>query len=110
MALFSAKKEKKHFFGFFPLLFLLLAVCALVFTAGSLTETNSTREKEILTSALDKNIIQCYALEGAYPPDLDYLCDHYGFTYNKDRFFIDYQYIGSNLRPDVTVIERTTGD
>ena len=35
-----------------------------------------------------------------------YLTDHYGLTYNSDYYYIDYQYIGSNLRPDVTIIER----
>lgn len=106
MALFYIKKEKKHIAVFWPVIFLLLAVFVLIYTSNSLTETNSTREKEILTSALEKNITQCYALEGAYPPDLEYLSKHYGFTYNKDHFFIDYQYIGGNLRPDVTIIER----
>ena len=106
MALFYVKKEKKHILRFLPVLFLVLAMFALIYTSDSLTDTNSAREKEILTSALDKSIAQCYALEGAYPPDLAYLSSHYGFTYNKDHFFIDYQYIGSNLRPDVTIIER----
>lgn len=106
MALFYVKKEKKHLFRYLPVLFLVLAMIALVYTSDSLTETNSAHEKEILTSALDKSIAQCYALEGAYPPDLAYLSDHYGFTYNKKHFFIDYQYIGGNLRPDITIIER----
>lgn len=106
MALFYVKKEKKHLFRYLPVLFLVLAMFALVYTSDSLTETNSAHEKEILTSALDKSIAQCYALEGAYPPDLAYLSDHYGFTYNKEHFFIDYQYIGGNLRPDITIIER----
>ena len=51
-------------------------------------------------------ITECYALEGAYPPDIDYLTAHYGLTYDADTYFIDYQYIGSNLRPDVTIIKR----
>lgn len=45
-------------------------------------------------------------LRGTYPPDINYLTDHYGLTYDSDYYYIDYQYIGSNLRPDVTIIER----
>ncbi len=107
MALFSIKKEKKHFMHIFvPVLLLSAAALFLVYISDGMTETNTAHEKEILTSALDKSIAQCYALEGAYPPDLAYLSSHYGFTYNADHFFIDYQYIGGNLRPDITIIER----
>ena len=59
-----------------------------------------------LERALTRSITQCYALEGTYPPDINYLTDHYGLTYDSDYYYIDYQYIGSNLRPDVTIIER----
>ena len=64
------------------------------------------KEKELLQTALDRSILQCYALEGSYPSSLSYLEEHYGLTYNKELFFVDYQYIGDNLRPDITIIER----
>lgn len=73
---------------------------------GQITTENTVQEKKIVSNALSRSLTQCYALEGFYPPDLKYLCDHYGFTYNTDHFFIDYTYIGSNLRPDVTIIEK----
>ena len=65
------------------------------------------RLRDILDKALSRSITQCYAIEGTYPPDLDYLVEHYGLCYDSETFFIDYRYIGSNLRPDVTIIERT---
>ncbi|MCI6243286.1 MAG: hypothetical protein PUF81_02970 [Lachnospiraceae bacterium] len=106
MARFFATKEKHHILRFTPLLLGIAALFFLAFSAEQMSSGNLTQEKEIVTTALSRSITQCYALEGFYPPDLDYICDHYGFTYNKDHFFIDYQYIGSNLPPDVTVIDR----
>jgi hypothetical protein len=35
---------------------------------------------------------------------MTYLEEHYGITYDKDRYVISYESIGSNLMPDVTVI------
>ena len=32
---------------------------------------------------------------------------HYGLLYDEDSFFIDYEYYGSNLLPEVTVLRRT---
>ena len=55
---------------------------------------------------LGRGIIHCYSMEGAYPESLQYLKDHYGLTYDEDRFFVDYQVLGSNLLPDVTIIDR----
>ena len=63
-------------------------------------------EKEILENAIERSITQCYALEGTYPADLAYLEQHYGLIYDKEQFFVMYEYIGGNLRPSITIIER----
>ena len=72
----------------------------------SIGSANDTEQAAILEQALTRSITACYALEGAYPPDIDYLVEHYGLTYDSREYFIDYQYIGSNLRPDVTIIKK----
>ena len=64
------------------------------------------RQQESLVNAVHRDIIQCYAIEGIYPPDLEYLKDHYGLTWDPDTFFVDYEPIASNLYPDVTVMLR----
>ena len=75
-----------------------------------LKQKKKKKYKQLLTTILEKavtrTITQCYALEGSYPPDIAYLTTHYGLTYDPDQYLIDYQYIGSNLRPDVTIIKR----
>ncbi len=63
------------------------------------------KQQESLENAIARDIVQCYAIEGMYPPDLKYLEDHYGLIYDKTIFFVDYQPIASNLYPDVTVIK-----
>ena len=65
-----------------------------------------SKQQESLETALARDITHCYAVEGFYPPSLSYMEEHYGLTYDKDLFFVDYQPIGSNIRPDVTVISR----
>lgn len=106
MKLFSVPKEKLHISYLFPLLLLVAVLIVFCLSSNSIFQTNSTRGKEILQNALDRSITQCYALEGMYPPSISYLIDNYGLTYDSSRYYIDYQYIGSNLRPDTTIIER----
>ena len=104
--LFFVQKKKSTISKFIPIV--LLAACIDLFGVFSskLSDDNTKRSKSTLERALTRSITQCYALEGTYPPDINYLTDHYGLTYDSDYYYIDYQYIGSNLRPDVTIIER----
>lgn len=90
-----------------------LSVCAFTLITGvfyegigSLSSSTQKRQRESLENALIRNITYCYAVEGSYPESLDYLKEHYGLTYDEDRFFVDYQVIGANILPDVTIIEK----
>ena len=76
---------------------------------GSVSESTLSKQQESLETALERSISQCYAVEGSYPPSLEYLNQHYGLLYDEDSFFIDYEYYGSNLLPEVTVLRRTVG-
>lgn len=64
------------------------------------------KEKSSLENAIARDIVQCYSIEGRYPPSLEHMKDHYGLTYDESTFFVDYQPIASNLYPDYTVILR----
>lgn len=91
---------------------LVIAVFALLM-AGFVAGVNrfgadtAKRQKESLEKAIVRDIAECYALEGVYPPSLAYMKEHYGLTYDEARFFVDYRPIGGNLYPDyyVTVLE-----
>lgn len=106
MYLFSVKKEKKHLTTFLPLLLLVTALGFFVLFSNSFSTANLSYERDLLEQALEKSIAQCYALEGSYPVSLEYLIAHYGLIYNEEHFYIDYRYIGGNLWPDITIIER----
>lgn len=49
----------------------------------------------------------CYAAEGIYPPNLDYLREHYGIQIDETRYMVVYDVFASNLMPDITVLEQT---
>ncbi len=96
--------NKKPYIMILSVVCITVALFLFVKAVDSISIANNTEQAEILEQALTRSITACYALEGAYPPDIDYLAEHYGLTYNREKYFIDYQYIGSNLRPDVTII------
>jgi len=91
-----------------PLLAFILLLAAFLYGISSVSATTTAKQLESLESAVYKSIVQCYAIEGMYPPSLDYLEAHYGLVYDPNRYFIDYQPIASNLMPDVTILARST--
>ena len=90
-----------------PILAFLVLFVLFLQGIGSVSESTLTKQQESLETALGRSISQCYAVEGCYPPSLEYLEQHYGLLYDKNRIFVDYEYYGSNLLPEVTVLRRT---
>ncbi len=101
------RKHRSHINFMLPagLLFMLLWLLLFVRLADGL-QKNSYYDQELsLEQALDHAITSCYALEGAYPPDLQYMKDHYGLTYDESLFYVSYQPIASNIRPSYHIIQ-----
>ena len=86
------------------LLLLLLGALALIFSDGGkgLDEGSAAAIRE----AVQRSALQCYAVEGAYPSDLQYLEDNYGLQVNKQDFYVTYDAFASNLPPTVRVTRR----
>lgn len=83
--------------------FLLIFLCFWL-AVNSASSKTLDEEKETLSAAVSRSVTHCYAIEGSYPESLDYLKDNYGLTYNEDQFFIDYQPLGADIMPDITII------
>ena len=52
-----------------------------------------------------KAAINCYAIEGFYPADIDYLKDNYGLIID-DRYNVFYEVQASNIMPNISVNRR----
>ena len=89
----------------FSVFFFLIIIIAFMFGISFISSTSSRDQKQVLTDAINKDIIHCYAIEGYYPPSLSYIEDHYGLTYDKDRYLVDYVPVGDNIMPSVTIVE-----
>ena len=76
-------------------------ICAL---AGKLDADTQKEQELALSNALEHAVTTCYALEGIYPPDLQYMKEHYGLIYNEDRFYVSYRPIASNIRPEYDIL------
>lgn len=92
--------------NYLPILFFLAMLMFLIMGVSSVGNTTYQKQLESLETALNRSIVQCYAVEGIYPPSLYYMINNYGLTYDDSRFFIDYQAFSSNMYPDVTILQK----
>lgn len=78
----------------------------LIISLSNTSASAKRQETAAVKNTLENGITMCYAIEGSYPPSLDYLREHYGFTYDSSRYIIHYEIFADNIRPTVNVIER----
>lgn len=71
----------------------------------SLDSGRKQEELERLEESLRRACVACYAEQGVYPPDLDYLREHYGLQIDAERYTVRYDAFAENLMPDITVLE-----
>ena len=71
-----------------------------------LEQTRAAEEQQLLEDALRRGAVVCYAAEGFYPPDTDYLCEHYGIVIDESRYLVVYDAFASNLMPEIKVLKR----
>ena len=88
------------------LVFMISLTFGSIFMAKSIQESDASRQKKLLETALDNALSTCYALEGFYPAKVDYLIEHYGIQADSAHYFIYYQTFGANIRPVVTVYRK----
>ena len=80
-------------------------IALLLAGTNSVLATSSKSQAESLKNAILRSAVHCYAVEGAYPPSLSYLEEHYGLSWNQEEYAVDYEIFSSNLPPTVTVID-----
>lgn len=100
------KKMQKFLHGvLFPLL--VTAMLLIFLTAlDNLNMGNKKEGKQQLEQALRRCAVACYAAEGIYPPDIDYMKEHYGIQIDESRYLVKYEVFAENLMPDITVLEK----
>lgn len=62
--------------------------------------------RERLEDSVRRCALNCYAMEGVYPPDVGYLQEHYGLQIDTDRYTVHYTVFAENMMPEIAVTEK----
>lgn len=85
-------------------IFIIIVVVA-VLSVADISRTTESEGLAITESSIRRAVITCYAQEGSYPPDIDYLKENYGLRVN-DEYTVRYSIFASNVMPSITVIRK----
>ncbi len=102
-----AREKKKHSLLRQIVSTALIFFCAaffLLYGADAISESANAEQAKSLQTAITRSAVQCYATEGAWPESLTYLREHYGISWDADKYVVDYEILGANLMPTITVI------
>ena len=96
-------------FDFYGKLIILLLigfiVIYLIYAMVKFGGGNAERQTESVEKIINKALLQCYALEGYYPTDLEYV-QKYGVVFNNDKYIYWYEWFGDSFPPAVKVLEK----
>jgi hypothetical protein len=105
------KKRENRLISFlaeYGISFILFGVIAAFCYVGVQSAEVKQQEEalRIAEESILRGAVRCYAQEGVYPPDYEYLKENYGIRVDEEKYTVFYTVFASNMMPDVTVIEK----
>lgn len=97
-------KKKTGLFAVFLALLLLAALTAFAFSHAG--RDVSEEGAAAICETVRRSALQCYVVEGVFPPELQYLEKNYGLQINTEDYLVVYDCFASNLPPTIRVIVR----
>ncbi len=64
-----------------------------------------SQDRQLTYAAIKKATVQCYADEGRYPDNVDYLVEHYNVKIDKKKFMVSYDCPAANISPNISVFD-----
>ena len=96
---------KRVLFGLIDIILLVLSIPV----AKLIQDKNTEYQMEQVESAIQRSLNLCYAQEGFYPAQLEYLIEHYGLIVDDRLYYVSYKSFASNIRPDISVFRKGNG-
>ena len=79
-----------------------------IMVMSGLRQTEEASRSEgirILEESLHRAVVMNYALEGRFPESIAYIEENFGIHIDRSRYVVHYRVSGSNLFPEIVVIE-----
>lgn len=81
-----------------------MILAVFLISLAKLDRGSSELQRQQLEDSIRRSCVACYATEGVYPPNLEYLEEHYGLQIDRSRYTVFYEIFAENLMPEITVV------
>ena len=86
--------------------FVIIISAVLIFAIYYISNMGSEQGIKLTREAAVRTAVECYAIVGIYPPNVQYMEDIYNLSYDKTKYFIHYDAFASNIMPTIEVYEK----
>lgn len=87
------------------ILLMVLLLAGVYMLVTRVDTANSGAQTQFVYDAVQNAALTCYAVEGTYPSDIEYLRENYGLAYDTNRYMVYYDTFGVNVVPEIYVTE-----
>lgn len=84
-------------------LVMVLLLAGTVAIINGMVSAGDAGEVRMVRDAVKNAALTCFAVEGAFPRDLDYLRENYGLAYDEEKYHVRYNAFASNQMPEIQV-------
>ncbi len=85
---------------------LIVVLCVALTAIGRVEQREQAENEKRVEDTIKKAVINCYAIEGAYPATLEYIEEHYGLIVDRERYDVFYEIFADNIMPEIAVIPK----
>ncbi|HBC31287.1 MAG TPA: hypothetical protein DC024_08610 [Clostridiales bacterium] len=93
----------KNNFKFISVIIIIMLIVYMYVAVDNAKRKSDEENYKILSDAIIRSAVQCYAIEGFYPPDIEYLENNYGLLVDHNKYFVSYNVFASNIIPEVQI-------
>ena len=90
-----------------PLVLLAVILIFLIYGVQDAAGNADRLQHDLTMRAISRALADCYAIEGHYPPNMQYLYDNYHVRVDEERFFVFYSIFAPNITPTVKLVDRS---
>ena len=106
MRLYKRKRDFGRVRALLPILGGLAVAAAFLLGLQNASGAVADEQLRMTEDSIRRAAVSCYAAEGSYPQNVQYLVDHYGVQIDEKKFVVNYSIIGSNTMPYIEVVPR----
>jgi len=103
----TLKKRKTNTMAIVVTVAVFVAFAAfLIFMLGNASSTSGEEALQAVKDSVTRAVVSCYAYEGFYPDNIDYLIENYNLMIDFNRYLVYYDKVADNLMPSIVIAQR----